>query len=53
VLVALGASGAMTIWAPLQPIVGAASVALLVATVAWRLRRRAAGDACAVPLQAR
>lgn len=52
VLVALGASGAMTIWAPLQPIVGAASVALLVATVAWRLRRRAAGDACAAPLQA-
>jgi hypothetical protein len=53
VLVALGASGAMSIWAPLQPIVGAASVALLAGTVAWRLRRRAAGDVCAVPQQAR
>ena len=53
VLVALGASGAMTIWAPLQPIVGALSVALLVATVAWRLRRRAAGDAGGIPAQAR
>ncbi len=52
VLVALGASGAMSIWAPLQPIVGAASVALLAGTVVWRLRRRAAGDVCAVPQQA-
>jgi hypothetical protein len=49
VLIALGASGAMSIWAPIQPILGAASVALLAATVAWRLRRRAAGDVCAVP----
>jgi hypothetical protein len=53
VLVVLGASGAMSIWAPIQPIVGAVSVALLAATVAWRLRRRAAGDACPVPVRAR
>jgi hypothetical protein len=53
VLVILGASGAMSVWAPIQPIVGAVSVALLAATVAWRLRRRAAGDACPVPVRAR
>jgi hypothetical protein len=48
VLVALGTSGALTIWAPLQPIVGAASLVLLAATVAWRLRVRARGGACSV-----
>ncbi len=53
VLLVLGASGAMSVWAPIQPIVGAASVALLAATVAWRLRRRAAGDACRIPVPAR
>lgn len=53
VLIVLGASGAMSIWAPIQPILGAVSVALLAATVAWRLRRRAAGDACPVPARAR
>ncbi len=47
-LVALGTSGALTIWAPLQPIVGAASLVLLAGTVAWRLRARARGGACAV-----
>jgi hypothetical protein len=51
VLIALGAGGAMSIWAPIQPILGAASVLLLGVTVAWRLRRRAAGDACAVPVR--
>lgn len=53
VLIALGASGAMSIWAPIQPMLGAASVLLLGVTVAWRLRRRAAGDACAVPVRLR
>lgn len=47
VLVALGTSGALTVWAPLQPLVGAASVAILAVTAAWRLRRRARGEACA------
>lgn len=47
-LVLLGASGALTIWAPLQPILGAASLVLLAATLAWRLRARARGGACPV-----
>lgn len=46
VLLALGTSGALAIWAPLQPLIGAASVALLVAGLAWRLRVRARGGAC-------
>ncbi len=45
-LVLLGASGAMSFWAPLQPVVGAASLVLLVITAAWRLRLRASGGAC-------
>jgi hypothetical protein len=47
-LVALGTSGALTIWAPLQPIIGAASLVLLAGTVVWRLRVRARGGACSV-----
>ena len=41
VVAALGVSGAMTYFAPLQPIIGAGSLALLGATLAWRLRDRA------------
>lgn len=41
VVAALGVSGALTIFAPLQPFIGAGSVALLGATLAWRLRDRA------------
>ncbi len=41
VVVALGVSGALSIFAPLQPLIGAASVALLAATLVWRLRARA------------
>jgi len=52
VLIALGASGAMSVWAPIQPVLGLASVLLLAVTVAWRLRRRSAGDVCAVPAAA-
>jgi hypothetical protein len=47
VLVLLGTSGAMTVWAPLQPLVAAASLALLVVAAVWRLRVRARGGACA------
>ena len=47
-LVLLGTSGALTIWAPLQPLLGIASLALLGATLAWRLRMRARGNACPV-----
>ena len=47
-LVLLGTSGAMTIWAPLQPVVGAASLLLLAGTLAWRFRLRARGGACPI-----
>jgi hypothetical protein len=47
-LVLLGTSGAMSIYAPLQPVIGAASMALLVGTLAWRMRLRMRGGACAV-----
>ena len=47
-LVLLGTSGALSIWAPLQPLVGLASLVLLAAAVAWRLRMRARGNACPV-----
>ncbi|MBM4408164.1 MAG: hypothetical protein FJ038_06105 [Chloroflexi bacterium] len=49
ILVLLGTSGALNIWAPLQPVLGAASLAVLVATLIWRLRIRARDGACAVP----
>lgn len=42
----LGMSGALNLWAPVQPVLGVASVGLL----AWALRRRLAGErACPVP----
>jgi hypothetical protein len=47
-LLLLGTSGALTVFAPLQPVIGAASLALLVATLAWRLRSRARRGACVV-----
>lgn len=46
VLLAIGASGAMGFWAPLQPFVAAASVALMAGAVAYRWRRRDCGDEC-------
>ncbi len=49
VLVLLGTSGALSTWAPLQPMVGMASLALLAAALVWRLRMRARGNACPVP----
>jgi hypothetical protein len=47
-LVLLGTSGALTIWAPLQPLLALASLGLLAVTLAWRLRLRARGNACPV-----
>jgi hypothetical protein len=47
-LVLLGTSGALSLWAPLQPLVGLASVGLLAASLAWRLRVRARGNTCPV-----
>jgi hypothetical protein len=46
VLLALGTTCALNVFAPIQPIIGIASLALLAATVRWSLRRRAIG--CAV-----
>jgi hypothetical protein len=46
-LVLLGTSGALSLWAPIQPLVGVASLVLLAGTLAWRLRIRARGGACA------
>jgi hypothetical protein len=48
-LVLLGAAGALNVWAPLQPVLALASLALLAATLVWRLRLRARGGGCAVP----
>ncbi len=45
-LILLGSSGAMTIFAPIQPIIGAASLILLAGTLAWRFRLRAQGGSC-------
>jgi len=54
VVAALGVSGALTVFAPLQPLFGAGSVALLAGTLAWRLRVRARGCArCALTAEAR
>lgn len=47
VLLLLGASGAMSIFAPMQPVIGAASLVVLAGTLAWRMRLRARGEACA------
>ncbi len=46
-LILLGTSGALSIYAPLQPIIGVVSLALLAGTIAWRFRLRVRG-ACAV-----
>jgi hypothetical protein len=49
VLLALGTSGALGIWEPLQPWLAAISLAALVGAVAYAARRRpCAGDACRV-----
>jgi hypothetical protein len=52
VLLALGTSGALSVFAPIQPIIGVVSLAFLVATLAYRLRQVARGcDRCAVNLR--
>ncbi len=45
-LVLLGTSGAMTVFAPLQPVIGATSLVLLAGTLAWRFRLRVRGGTC-------
>jgi len=46
-LLLLGTSGALNLFAPIQPFLGVASVTLLVATLAWRISLRARPVACA------
>lgn len=41
IVAALGVSGALNVFAPIQPFLGAGSVAILALTLAWRLRLRA------------
>ena len=48
VIAAIGVSGAMGFWAPLQPVVASASVLLMAGAVAYRWRRRDCGDQCSV-----
>jgi len=40
IVAALGVSGALNVFAPIQPFLGAASVLVLAVTLAWRLRLR-------------
>ena len=40
IVAVLGVSGALNVFAPVQPLIGAGSVILLSATLIWRLRRR-------------
>jgi hypothetical protein len=47
-LLLLGTSGAMSVFAPIQPFIGVASLALLAGTVIWRMRLTLRGGACAV-----
>lgn len=48
VLLAIGTSGALGFWAPIQPYLAVLSLVLLAAAVAYRWRRRDCGAACAV-----
>lgn len=49
IVAAVGVSGALNVWAPLQPVVGIVSLGLL----GWALRRRlAAARSCPVPITA-
>lgn len=43
VLLALGVSGALNVFAPVQPFIGIVSVVLLTGTLTWRLRQVARG----------
>lgn len=49
VLAAVGTSGALGVWAPIQPYLAAVSLGLLAVAVAYRWRRRDCGPQCAGP----
>ncbi|MFA5710903.1 hypothetical protein [Mycolicibacterium sp.] len=44
VLMAVGTTGALGLWAPVQPFLAVVSVILLAGLVGWRWRRRPCGD---------
>jgi hypothetical protein len=48
-LILPGASGAANVFGPIQPVLGAISLALLTGTLVWRMRLRARGGSCFVP----
>lgn len=48
-LLLLGASGAVSVFGPIQPFLGLISLALLAGSLAWRIRLRARGGACEAP----
>lgn len=45
-LMLLGTSGALSIWAPIQPVLGGLSLVLLALTATWRIRLRIRGGTC-------
>lgn len=51
ILLAIGTSGALGFWAPLQPVLAAVSLAVLTVAVILRRRQALCGPACAVPAE--
>ncbi|WP_219910005.1 hypothetical protein [Rhodococcus sp. OK519] len=49
ILLALGTTGALGFWAPIQPVLAAVSLAILAAAVVLRRRRTLCGPVCAAP----
>lgn len=49
ILLAIGTSGALGFWAPLQPVLAAVSLAVLTVAVILRRRQTLCGPACALP----
>jgi len=48
-LLLLGTSGALSIFGPLQPVIGGVSLVLLVVTLVWRMRLWTQGATCRLP----
>lgn len=53
VVASIGMTGALGVWAPLQPLLAVFGLVTLVAAVAMRWRRRDCGPTCAIPAQRR
>lgn len=52
IVAVLGVSGALNVIAPLQPLIGVASIAMLAATLVWRLRQRSRNCSFCAPIAA-